>query len=79
MPRYFFDIHDGCIQRDNEGTELANDQAAARYVKKLLPEIAAEEVPADGEHHTLTVLVTDENGRPVYSAAISYAGIWLTR
>ncbi|WP_082531708.1 hypothetical protein [Methylobacterium sp. Leaf469] len=79
MPRYFFDLHDGRTQRDNEGTELADNQAAARYAKKLLPEIAAEEVLADGEHHTLTVLVTDEDGRPVYSAAISYAGIWLTR
>lgn len=79
MPRYYFDVHDGHTMRDNEGTEYAGPPEAAQHAKRLLPEIAVHEVPADGEHQALTVLVTDDEGHPVYSAALSYTGIWLIR
>lgn len=79
MPRYFFDIHDGRIQRDDEGTVCADLQAAAVAAKRLLPEIAMSEVPKDGERQNYTVLVTDEEGHPVYSAALSFVGMWLIR
>lgn len=79
MPRYFFDIHDGRTERDNAGTEYAGPAEAALHAKRLLPEIAVHEVPADGERHVMTVLVTDDEGHPVYSAALTYVGIWLIR
>jgi len=47
VPRYFFDVHDGHTVRDNEGTEYAGPQEAAQHAKRLLPEIAAHEVPAE--------------------------------
>ena len=62
MPRYFFDIHDGRIERDEEGFECADLQAAAQHAKQVLPAIAADEVPKDGERQAFTVLVTDEEG-----------------
>jgi hypothetical protein len=37
------------------------------------------EVPEDGERHAVTVLVTDEDGHPVYSGALSFVGSWLIR
>ena len=69
VPRYFFDTHDRVMTRDEDGTELAGPAEAAQEAKKLLPLIAAGAVPADGERQTFTVMVTDEDGRPFYSAA----------
>ena len=79
MPRYFFDIHDGQTLRDEEGTVLPGPEEAARHAKKILPGIAAHEVPKDGEHQAFSVLVTDEDGHPIYSAAVTYTGTWLIR
>ncbi|KQO73422.1 hypothetical protein ASF58_22895 [Methylobacterium sp. Leaf125] len=79
MPRYFFDIHDGKILRDEEGTDLPGPEEAACYAKTVLPEITAHEVPRDGEHQAFSVLVTDEDGHPIYSAAMTYTGTWLIR
>ncbi len=79
MPRYFFDVNDGCNQRDDEGVLCADLQRAVFEAKKLLPQIAADEVPKDGERQAITVLVTDEDGRAVYMAALSYTGTWLIR
>ncbi|MET0531385.1 MAG: hypothetical protein ABW003_24140 [Microvirga sp.] len=79
MYRYFFDINDGRNHRDDEGVLCADLQAAVLEAKKLLPAIAADEVPRDGERQAMTVLVTDEDGRAVYMAALAYTGTWLLR
>ncbi len=74
MPRYFFDIYtDGKVQSDDEGVELANLSEACKQAQNLLPDIAHEEVHG-GERWTLTVMVRDESGIPVYAAALTYAG-----
>lgn len=80
MPRYFFDIHDHTVFRDEEGIDLPGPEEAGQRAKKLLPEIAAHELPAHGsERQAITVLVTDDQGHPIYSAALSYVGTWLRR
>lgn len=79
VPRYFFDIHDDKMLRDDEGMDLAGPQEAAGYAKKVLPQIVADDVPKDGEHQAFSVLVTDEEGHPIYSAAMTYTGTWLIR
>ena len=79
MPRYFFDIHDGFHQRDDVGTHCEDVQAAALEAKRLLPAIAVNEIPTDGERQTITVVVTDEDGYAVYSAALAFVGTWLLR
>ncbi len=79
MPRYFFDVHDGFHQRDDMGTLCEDVQAAALQAKCLLPAIAVDEIPQDGERQIITVVVTDEAGRAVYSAALAFVGTWLMR
>ena len=79
VPRYFFDIHGRQTLRDDEGMDLPGPQEAARYAKSVLPQIAAHEVPKDGESQAFSVLVTDEDGHPIYSAAVTYTGTWLIR
>lgn len=80
MPLYFFDVHDGITSlRDDVGIECHDPEAAASHAKEILPAIAADEVPRDGDRQSYTVLVTDEEGHPIYSAALSFVGTWLTR
>jgi hypothetical protein len=50
-----------------------------KAAQKLLPAVGYEELPLDGDNRLLAVIVTDESGRPVYSATLNYAGLWLQR
>ena len=79
MPRYFFDIHDGGSVRDDTGTECADDEAARKLAIKALPDIARDEIPRDGDRRAFIALIRDEDGRPVFSATLSYTGVWLNR
>ncbi|MGU3416996.1 DUF6894 family protein [Methylobacterium sp. D54C] len=78
MPRYFFDINDGRNERDEMGFDCADLQSAVRHAKQALPEIAADEVPRDGERQALTVLIRDEDGRALYLGALAFTGTWLS-
>ena len=80
MPRYFFDIHqDAKSYRDDIGHELPDLDAARKEAMRALPEIAYDEIAKDGDRQTFVVLVTGEDGRPLYSATLSFAGQWLVR
>lgn len=79
MPRFYFDIHDGGSTRDDEGTECSDLEAVRRQAMRTLPDVARDDLKSDGDRRTFTVLVTDEDGRPVYSAALTFTGLWLQR
>ncbi|AWN39948.1 DUF6894 family protein [Methylobacterium durans] len=77
MPRYFFGIHNGGPEFDDTGTELAGPDEAHAKATSLLPDIAREEIPRDGDQRTFTVMVKDESGHPIYSATLTFAGLRL--
>ena len=78
MPRYFFHIHqNGELSKDDEGTDLNNFESVRMEAMRVIPEIARHEVPRDGDRQAYTVLVTDEDGVSVYSATLTFAGLWL--
>lgn len=80
MPCFFFDIHENeKVYRDDVGHELSDLDAARKEAMKALPGIAYDEIPKDGDHQTFVCLVTDGDGKPVYSATLSYVGQWLLR
>lgn len=85
MPRYLFDTHegdpdkDGRALHDTEGTELPGYEAARKEAMRFLPDLARQEILRDGNVQSLVVLVTDEDGRPVYSGTLSFAGVRLQR
>lgn len=79
MPRFYFDIHNGQWDRDGAGAECADIEQAIQEAKRTLPAMALDQIPRDGDHHTVTVLVTDEDGRPVYTATLAYTGLLLSR
>lgn len=79
MPRYFFDIHDSGSIKDDTGVEFATlDEVRAQAIRTL-PDIAREDIPNGGDHRTFTVLVTDDAEKPVYTATLTFAGLWLMR
>ncbi|ABY28500.1 DUF6894 family protein [Methylorubrum extorquens] len=80
MARYFFDVHDGALhQFDDDGTECATLDEARAQAMQLLPDIAREQALNGGDRHAYTVLVTDEDHHPVYSATLTLTGLWLIR
>ena len=79
VARFFFDIHDGSVTHDDDGTELPDVEAVRRHARSILPPIAAEEIPTGNDRRHFAILVTDEDGCPVYSATLTYTGLWLLR
>ncbi|KAB1071211.1 DUF6894 family protein [Methylobacterium planeticum] len=79
MSLYFFDVHDGTHRFDDSGTECTSLEQARLQAKRLLPDLVREQADGDQERHTYTVLVTDADHRPVYSATLSFTGLWLIR
>ena len=78
MARYFFDVIDGCTISDEVGVDLPDQAAVRREAMRLLPEIARDEIYRDARDvQCLAVMVRDNAGHPVYTATLSYAGIWL--
>lgn len=79
MPRYYFDFQDGGLIRDEDGTECPDLATVRREVTRTLPRLAADMIHADGDQRTFTALVTDEDGKAVYAASLTYTGHWLLR
>jgi hypothetical protein len=78
MARYFFDVIDGRTISDEVGVDLPDLAALRREAMRLLPDIARDEIYKDDRDvQTLAIMVRDEAGQPVYTANLSYAGIWL--
>lgn len=74
MALYFFDIHDGTFRLDDVGVECKDLNAVRYEAKRVLPAIAKEILPEDGDHHTLTVRVRDERHETVYTATLMFSG-----
>lgn len=74
MPRYFFDIHDGDLQRDGEGIECEDVEAARRKVIESLPDVAELITSSDGDNQAVTVKVRDERGSQVYAGTLTFVG-----
>lgn len=77
MPRYFFDIYDSGITKDDEGHDLPDEAAVRRAAMESLPKIAADEIPADGDKRHFIVVARNEDGQAVYTATLSYVGLKL--
>lgn len=67
------------MQEDDTGTEFSDLAEVRQAAMQLLPDIAREEVPQDGNRRSFVVIVTDEDGKPIYSATLTYTGLWMVR
>lgn len=77
MLKYYFDVDDGDQKsHDQEGTRLADRQAARIQALSLLPEIARDIYPSS-DRRVLSCRVRDENGNGIFIATLSLVGEWL--
>ncbi|TXN81105.1 hypothetical protein [Methylobacterium sp. WL8] len=80
MARYFFDVHDGSVhQFDDKGTEFDTLDEVREQAMRLLPDVARDQALHESGRNAYTVVVTDEDHHPVYSATLSLVGVWLIR
>ena len=78
MARFFFNfIEPGKFDKDEEGIELSGFDDMRAAVMRALQDIACEQIPNDGDHRSLVLLVTDDAGQPVYSGTWSFTGVRL--
>jgi hypothetical protein len=74
LPRYYFDIHDGELLVDDEGTECADLEAAREKVVVSFQDVGGWITPADGDNQRVSVTVRDEAGRKVYTGTLTFTG-----
>ena len=74
MPRFFFNYSDDGEWRDQEGVELPNAVAAEQEARSALPRIMGDAMMSRAGTQQLAIIVTDEQGAPLYSAAMTFTG-----
>lgn len=78
MTHYFFDTFvNGARIKDNLGVDCSTREQVRCEAMTALPALAKDEIPSEGDRQAFTVLVRDEAGRSVYSATLTFAGLWL--
>lgn len=71
MTRFFFDtLDDDKLDRDTDGVDLPNVEAARSEAKAALTDMAREKLP-NGNHMGFRVIVRDEQGRQIYTASLT--------
>ncbi len=75
--RYFFDIDDGKEStRDEIGYDCSRDELR-RHAVAVLPDLAKDQLVADGDRRRMTVRVRDEGGEYVFQATLDFESRWL--
>lgn len=78
MPRYFFDLHESGAPSlpDEEGSHLSSfDDAKVAALRDLAHVAAYELMPAGDRSRSWTVIVTDTDRQPVYTARLMLTGV----
>ena len=74
MPHYYIQISDGTtVTVDLDGTEFGDYAHVRAEAVRGLCDIAADEVPRDGDRQELSVHVIDIEGHAVFSARTGFA------
>ncbi len=76
VPRYFFDISDGGLFKDETGLTFPDAHAARDTAIRTLPNIAQDHI-GNGQSRSVTVLMRDENGRALFTASLTLSANWL--
>lgn len=73
MPRFFFDVHDSFVSRDQEGTDLSSVVQARMEAVKFAGVHLSHEPELVWDGHELRVLVFDEERTLLTTVLISAA------
>lgn len=74
MPMFYFDVNDGeLLQRDDIGSEFADERAARQEATCTLAEMAKSYVPCAMQHRDITMWVRNEVGEAICQVAMTFA------
>lgn len=76
MSRYYFDVLDGGLFIDDEGTEFPDLATARTETLRSLPEMAKHRADLEGARE-VSITMRDEASRPVFQATLTIATRWL--
>lgn len=76
VPRFFFDIADGGLIIDDEGTEYPDAHAARAAAIATLPDVARD-VIGESKSREVIVLMRDESNRALFTASLTLSAKWL--
>ena len=77
VTRYFFDIYDNRTPHiDTDGIEFSDLAAVRAEVQRLLPEIAVAEAVDGADRRSYVVVVRNDAQHTIYSATLTYIGLW---
>ena len=77
MPRYYFDVEDGYPRKDDVGTDCPDLEQAHLTAVRLLPDVARDELRMEDGRRMFTVILRDEQRRPLFVASLTFSPIWL--
>lgn len=77
MPRYYFDVVDSGLVRDDEGLELSDVETAREEAIRALPDLAKGVLPSAG-HEEVRVTVRDRESHAICEASLTIRARWLT-
>lgn len=72
MPRYFFDLIDGEVYRDEHGMDLQDLGKVREEAARALADTAREDLPYDGNRRHIRLEVRDEAGEVVMQVSLTF-------
>lgn len=75
MARYFFEIENGGLHKDETGTECRDLDEVRAIAVRTLTGIAGEESVVD-DRHTIALVVRDATGASVLDATLTLTTVW---
>lgn len=76
MPRYYFDVLDGCLFTDDEGFEFPDRATARVEALRSLPEMANDIADIE-DGREVSITMRDAAGRPILAATLTIDARWL--
>ena len=77
MPRYFFDVHDGDMKRDNDGIQCSDLGEVEKHAKNLHGRAIARGMQSSEGRLECRVFVRNSDDAIIYMCTFSYSGAWI--
>jgi hypothetical protein len=78
VPRYYFDVHSGDMERDDEGIECLDLEEVKKRAKDLHARVVNRGMQSSEDQLECRVFVRNHNDEIIYMCTFSYSGAWIS-